>query len=98
LFWIGHTQILGSAVYLVAVQRWRPTIRDLGVAIVTTAVYILLVLPLDAALGVDYGNVGPGSSPTAFLGPWPLRVFWLLVLEGTLFVLMWLPWRRVGDV
>jgi hypothetical integral membrane protein (TIGR02206 family) len=96
LFWIGHTQILGSAVYLVAVQRWRPALRDVGVAFVTTAVYILLVLPLDVALGVDYGSVGPGRSSTALLGPWPLRVFVLLVLEGVLFVLMWLPWRKAG--
>jgi hypothetical integral membrane protein (TIGR02206 family) len=92
MFWIGHLQILGSAVYMVAVGGYRPRLRDVGVGFAATCVYVALVLPVDVVLGVDYGNVGPGESPSALLGPWPGRVAVMLALEGLLFVLLWAPW------
>ena len=92
LFWIGHLQIFASGVYVVAVDRYRPRIRDVGTAFGTTCLYVVAVLPVDVALGVDYGNVGPGESPTSMLGPWPGRVAVLLLLEGLLFLVLWAPW------
>jgi hypothetical integral membrane protein (TIGR02206 family) len=92
LFWIGHLQILGSAVYMVAIGLYRPRPRDVAIAFGTTCLYVALILPVDIALGVDYGAVGPGESAAAILGPWPGRVVLMVVLEGLLFLLLWAPW------
>lgn len=82
LFWVGHFQIVGSALYSFAVQGYRPRRRDLVVAIATTVGYAIAVLPVNLALGTDYGFVGRTSPPTEFLGPWPARVVVLVALQS----------------
>jgi hypothetical integral membrane protein (TIGR02206 family) len=93
MFWLGHTQIVGSAVYLVAALGYRPSAGDVRTAFLFTCAYVAGILPFDAAFGVDYGGVGPDPSSTEIFGPWPLRVLVIVILEGALFVLLWLPWR-----
>ena len=89
VFWIGHVQILASAVYLVSVGGYRPRGRDVGIGFGTTCLYVVLILPVNVALDVDYGSVGPDPSSAGMLGPWPWRVLVLLMLEGLLFVVLW---------
>jgi hypothetical integral membrane protein (TIGR02206 family) len=98
LFWAGHVQILGSAVYLVAVHDYRPDGKDVRSALLATIVYVAIVFAFDVAFGVDYGNVGPDPSASAMLGGWPLRVVVLVALEASLYTLMWLTFRRDGRV
>jgi hypothetical integral membrane protein (TIGR02206 family) len=93
VFWVGHLQILGSACYLVAVDRYRPRGRDVAIGFGTTCLYVVLILPVNVALGVDYGSVGPDPSSAGMLGPWPWRVPVLLALEGLLFAVLWAAWR-----
>jgi hypothetical integral membrane protein (TIGR02206 family) len=100
-FWAAHTMIATCAVYDIAVLGFRPSWRDLGHALIVTAVYGLLVLPVDLRLGADYGFVG--NPPVdmkippfvAALGPWPLRaaILGAMVPLGSVVVL--LPWRIV---
>jgi len=92
LFWIAHTHIVGSGLYVAVVLRYRPTLRDVGVAAMITAAYIAAVLPVNIWLDVDYGYVGPGRSPGDALGPWPGRVFVLYGLEVLAFLIVWTPW------
>lgn len=82
-FWLSHTAIVGSAVYLIAVDRYRPTLRDLGLAWLMLFGYVGWVLPIDIANGWNYGYVGkdvPGGTIIERLGDWPQRVYWLGVL------------------
>jgi hypothetical integral membrane protein (TIGR02206 family) len=96
LFWIGHLQILGPAVYVVAVLDLRPTLVDARRAWLVTLAYVAAVFPVNVVFGTDYGNVGPDPSSTGMLGPWPWRVAVLLALEALLFFLLAAPWRLVA--
>jgi hypothetical integral membrane protein (TIGR02206 family) len=96
LFWIPHTLIVSIAVHEVIVHGYRPTLHDVGFVAAVTLLYLAIVFPFNIAFNSNYGYVGP-SLPGApslidFLGPWPLRVFWLGLLVLAVFVLAWLPW------
>ena len=78
-FWIAHTIIFASAVYDIVVLGFRPTWRDLGRAVVASAVYVAVV---DAGrrgarrqLRLPRQSGGPNEVPPFVhaLGPWPLR-------------------------
>ena len=97
-FWAAHTIIAVCAVYDIVVLRFRPGWGDLGRALVASAVYIALVVPVDLWLGANYGYVGnPADSKEVppfvnALGPWPLRAVILVALAPLGFVVVLLPW------
>ncbi|MEX2218412.1 MAG: TIGR02206 family membrane protein [Phycisphaerales bacterium] len=102
LFWIGHTMVVGSAVYDLVVGGYRPRAADLALAMAATLVYVALMLPLNLWLDANYGFVGPGtpSNPTLVdaFGPWPWRVGVIVALGALGFVMLWAVWplsRRV---
>jgi hypothetical integral membrane protein (TIGR02206 family) len=99
-FWLGHTAIVGGAAYLIAVDRYRPTLADLGLACLTLAAYVGWILPLNIAKGWNYGFVGnppprDDAPPTIIdaLGPWPDRVYWLGVLACLGMTLIYLAFQ-----
>lgn len=96
LFWESHTLIVGAAAYVLLVRRFRPRGRDLGVALGAMAVYAAVMLPIDLALGWNYGYIGNTvpDQPTIIdrLGPWPLRLVPMAALTVLVMVLLWLPW------
>lgn len=100
LFWIGHTQIVGSAVYDVGVLGYRPTWRDyLSVTAVNIAC-LAIILPFDLWTGTNYwyvGNMRP-EHPTLIdrLGPWPLRVVWMFLIAQAVLALMWVVFAAAG--
>jgi hypothetical integral membrane protein (TIGR02206 family) len=95
-FWVGHVAVVGTALYDVAARGYRPTWRDYGVAVVTLAAYVAVVLPLDIVTGFNYGYVGRGKpgqpSVVDFLGPWPGRLLVISALAAAVLALMVLPW------
>lgn len=99
LFWIHHALIVGVAIYVVAVHGFRPTSRDLFVAMGAGLAYVAIVFPLDLLLEANYGYLGQGlpSQPTIldWLGPWPWRVAAMIALGAGVMVLLYLPWHRV---
>jgi hypothetical integral membrane protein (TIGR02206 family) len=104
-FWLGHVAIVGGAIYIIVVDRYRPTLADLGVAWLTLSAYVGWVLPLDISEGWNYGFVGnppprPDEPPTIVehLGPWPQRVYWLGVLGCGAMGLVYLGFQVPGWV
>ncbi|MDX2146420.1 MAG: TIGR02206 family membrane protein [Planctomycetota bacterium] len=104
LFWVGHTQIVGSACYDILVLRFRPSWRDFWIGVLITLLYTIgLMLPFNTITGFNYayvGNTRP-DRPTIIdkLGPWPLRVVWMSAIVFVLFLLITLVWplaRWVG--
>lgn len=99
IFWIGHTAIVGSAVYDVAVRGYRPAFRDLVFAIAVTLAYAAAMLALNVALGLNYGYVGAvePEQPTIIqkIGPWPARVPVLAAIVLLDFTILWGVWRLV---
>ena len=100
LFWIGHTQIVGSAVYDVVVRHYRPALRDYLLISVVNAAYLALIFPFDTLLGLNYGYIGrsPPSQPTLIdhLGPWPMRVLWMVLIVQVVLAAAWLFWPACG--
>jgi hypothetical integral membrane protein (TIGR02206 family) len=102
-FWIGHTIIMASAVYDIAVLGFRPDWGDFRRVLVVSAAYVAVVLPIDLALGVDYGFIGnppPGKIIPPFIdamGPWPRRALIVMGLGVIGFAVTLLPWRFVGQ-
>lgn len=94
LFWLVHLVIVGSAVYDLAVRRYRPALRDLLMAVAVTIAYALAMVAVNHFLQSNYGFIGNQlrATPTVVdrLGPWPQRVFIMagIVIGG--FVVMWL--------
>lgn len=106
MFWIGHTMIIGSAVYDVVVGGYRPAARDLRLAILVSLGYVAVAMTTNLALdasglladGVraNYGYIGRTTpvNPTIVdrLGPWPWRVLLLMAIVIVDFVLLWAVW------
>jgi hypothetical integral membrane protein (TIGR02206 family) len=110
MFWIGHTMIVGSAVYDIVVLRYRPTLRDFKEVLVVSFLYCLGIffvnvwLSAETGLAVNYayiGNTKP-QNPTIIdkIGPWPRRVIWVicivLVDYGLLYGIWALPRAMSG--
>ncbi len=98
-FWVSHWVVVGGAAYLVLVEGYRPTPRDLAVAIAVTIGYGLLMVPVNLALDANYMYVGRESPPAAFLGAWPLPRLPLLGLSAAVLLsAAYLPWLTIrGD-
>ncbi len=94
LFWIGHTQIVASAFYLVFVDRYRPGRRDFVVVCLTTAVYSTIMLfTVNIPFSADYTYLTPERSPASAVGPWPWRAPVVIIGEWMLFAALWLPFQ-----
>lgn len=108
LFWIGHTCIVGSAVYDIVVGGYRPRLKDLGIISAISIGYLFTMLGInewlsDADTIVNYGYVGRRrpSNPTLIdkLGPWPERVVIITLIVLVDYVVLWAIWplaRRIG--
>jgi len=77
-------------------------LTHLGRAVVVSAVYVTLVVPVNWWLGSDYGFIG--NPPTDIkippfvdaLGPWPQRAIIILALAPLGFIVVLLPWLVIG--
>jgi hypothetical integral membrane protein (TIGR02206 family) len=99
LFWSMHYVIVGVAIYDLIVGRFRPTWVDYFVALTAAGIYLMIVLPVDIAFGLNYGYVGEskpqGPTVVDVLGPWPQRVVVIAVLVAAAMALLMLPWEIV---
>ena len=57
-FWTAHTLIAACAVYDIVVLGYRPCWNDLGRALIVSACYVALVVPINLRLGANYGYLG----------------------------------------
>jgi hypothetical integral membrane protein (TIGR02206 family) len=96
IFWLMHVLIVGGAVYVLVVRRYRPTWRDCAFAIVVAVLWLIVVFAIDLATGFNYGYVGDAkpSQPTLidYLGPWPQRVAVMALLGSGAMMILQLPW------
>lgn len=107
IFWLLHGVILGTAIYVVAVDKFRPAFRDFVNASVFWLGYALAMIGLNYATfaaglnegkGWYYGYLGPHlpeivqGSVLRFLGDWPVRPVMMILLVLVIFILISLPW------
>jgi hypothetical integral membrane protein (TIGR02206 family) len=98
-FWIYHLFVSGAGVYAVVVQGFRPTWRDLRFALLFGIAYVAIVFTIDATFDLNYGYLGRSmpSRPSLLdlLGPWPLRVVFMVLLGVVAQTLLLLPWLAI---
>ena len=102
-FWMSfmpHASILATAACDVLVGGYRPSWRDWRIGVFGAIAYTLAMVPLDVRLHVNYGFVGNSRPEVATivdaLGPWPLRLVWIVLLAFTLMLLVKLAWYPLG--
>ncbi|MBC7771600.1 MAG: TIGR02206 family membrane protein [Pyrinomonadaceae bacterium] len=99
LFWANHTIIVGMAMYDLVALQFRPTWRDFFTAAGAILIYLILILPFDIVLDVNYGYVGNRSAAQKTiidsLGPWPWRIAPLAAIALGAMAIMVLPWEFV---
>ncbi|MDJ0707891.1 MAG: TIGR02206 family membrane protein [Leptolyngbyaceae cyanobacterium MO_188.B28] len=97
IFWLHHGAIIGTAIYMVIVHRFRPTWKDYRLAIRAGFLYLAVVLPINIIFGFNYGYLGNmrPSQPSLIdlLGPWPWRVVLMVVLAWIGMTLLQVPWE-----
>lgn len=96
IFWTGHTHIVGGALYELIARRYRPTWKDLRLAIAVTSTYALVMIGFNWATGFNYGFLGKTrpQNPTILddLGEWPLRPLLVMLLGTSIFVALTAIW------
>ncbi len=99
-FWLYHVFVVGAGVYVVVVQGFRPQWSDLRFAILMGVLYVAAMFTINAIFDLNYGYVGRATPtrPTLIdvLGPWPLRVVFMVLLGAGGMTLLWLPWVIAG--
>jgi hypothetical integral membrane protein (TIGR02206 family) len=102
-FWTAHSLIAACAVYDIVVLRYRPCWSDLGRALLVSAAYVAVVVPVNDWLGSNYGFLGNPAAAAEIppfvqaLGPWPQRAIILIALVPLGFVVVLLPWLIIGS-
>lgn len=95
-FWLSHGIIVAAAVYAIAVDGYRPTWRDYGIACVAGAAYVAVAVAVNVAFGANYGFLGDmrPELPTLvdLLGPWPERIAAIMLIVAAAMAVLMLPW------
>jgi hypothetical integral membrane protein (TIGR02206 family) len=98
VFWIYHAFIALAFVHVLFIDRFRPAFSDLLRCSGFTLAYVAFLAVLDRFGGWNYGFLGDDtpSSPTLvdILGPYPLRIVWMVLIGAVVFFLLWLPFVR----
>ena len=92
---ISHGLIIASALYMLIVERVRPTWKSFGKVFLYGNLYFVAIFFINRLLGSNYMFIShkpDTASLMDFLGPWP---WYLLSLEGialVVFTLFYLPY------
>lgn len=86
LFWLTHWQIVTTAIYILAVERYRPDWAGYRVAWVWMFGYFAVIAALDAVTGWNYGFLGQDQAGkvtiASALGPYPWRLVMIAVVAS----------------
>lgn len=96
-FFALHLLVVWTAVYLTWGRGIRPDWRSYRFAVVTTLGWGAFTFVFNTIAGTDYGFLnGKPLNPSMldFLGPWPYYVLAEVVIVGTVWALMTVPWER----
>jgi hypothetical integral membrane protein (TIGR02206 family) len=84
LFWANHLAAAAGCFVIAGGTQFRPRWRDWAQVVAIGVGVVLALMAFNHRAGTNYGYVGDAmpSQPTLIdrLGPWPLRVVWLVLI------------------
>ena len=96
-YWIQHLLVMWAAIYLTWGIGMHPSWRSYWFALAVTVGWAAAVLPINHALGTNYGylNQKPGeASLLDVMGGWPWYLFVALAVTAGVWALITWPWTR----
>lgn len=93
-FFISHGVILLTCLYMIIVEKFRPSSRSVLRTLIITNLYGILILFVNRLTGGNYlflSNKPVGGSLLDLLGPWPWYLLSLEAVALILFTLLYLP-------
>jgi hypothetical integral membrane protein (TIGR02206 family) len=96
-FFIAHMAIILSVLYMVWVERMRPTLKSIAVTFVFLNALLVVVWFVNAITGGNYMFLmGKPETPSLldFLGPYPYYLLSLEAVALVLFLILYLPFAR----
>jgi hypothetical integral membrane protein (TIGR02206 family) len=93
-FFISHGVILLTCLYMIIVEKFRPSKRSVLRTIVITNLYGILILFVNRLTGGNYlflSSKPAGGSLLDLLGPWPWYLLSLEAVALILFTMLYLP-------
>ncbi|MGU3472266.1 TIGR02206 family membrane protein [Paenibacillus sp. D51F] len=98
-FFIAHGLLIVSALYMVWVEGFRPTLRSVFTAWAAVNVIAVFVYAVDRLTGANYmflARKPSSSSLLDVLGPYPWYILSLELVALLLFFLLYLPFARIN--
>ncbi len=92
--YVSHGLLLTCAVYMTAVEGFRPTWKSLLRVAVVTNLYLIVIYFVNVAIGSDYLmiNAKPATpSLLDLLPPWPYYIPYMELIGIATFLLLYLP-------
>jgi len=104
---IAHGLIVTAAIYMTAVEGFRPTWKSLLRVAVGINIYMAIIFPINKLLGSNYlfiAHKPPTASLLDILPDWPVYILYMEAIGLILCLLLYLPflikdWRekRIGN-
>jgi hypothetical integral membrane protein (TIGR02206 family) len=94
---ISHGSIVTAAIYLTAVEGYRPTLQSLLRVLVWGNVYMVVVGGVNALLGSNYLYIAHKPDTPSLIDlmpPWPWYILFIELLGVVLVTLLYLPFAR----
>jgi hypothetical integral membrane protein (TIGR02206 family) len=91
---ISHGLIVTAAIYMTAVEGFRPTWKSLGQVAIWMNVYMVIVFLINSAIGSNYLMInGRPATPSLLdaLPDWPVYILYMEALGLVCFLLLYLP-------
>lgn len=91
---IAHGLLIGIAIYMTAVEGFRPTLQSFKRIFIWTNIYMVVIFLLNLAIGSNYLFVaGKPEFPTLLdiLAPWPWYIIELEAIGFAIFFLLYVP-------
>jgi hypothetical integral membrane protein (TIGR02206 family) len=93
-FFLSHALIILTCIYMVIVEKFRPTFKSILRVFIITNIYAAFILPIDILTGGNYlflMRKPPGGSLMNFLGPSPWYILSLEAIAVIMYMLLYLP-------
>lgn len=93
-FFMSHCVILLVCIYMIAVEKFRPSPRSVLRTFLITNLYALLILPVNRLTGGNYlflSRKPVGGSLLDLIGPWPWYILSLEAVASVIFIILYLP-------